>query len=318
MSAIQSKYEFSLLFDVENGNPNGDPDSGNMPRVDVETETGLITDVCLKRKVRDYVAIAREGVPGYALYISSGRSLNRADMEALKKRGVLPESTPLNDLDKALKELKGKGFTLADGRQVGQDDIPQLVKEAACATYFDVRAFGAVMTSYQKVGAAQIRGPIQMGFARSIDPIVTQEIAITRCVYTTEKEQEEKAGSGTMGRKYIVPYGLYRADGYVSAALAEKYSKLTGAGLSDDDLELFWEALMGMFEFDRSAARGNMASRKLVIFRHAGKMGNAPAHKLFDLVKVEKKPGVTSPRSYDDYEVTVGEAPEGVDIEIRE
>lgn len=305
MSVIQKRYDFSLLFDVCNGNPNGDPDSDNMPRIDAETGIGLVTDVCLKRKVRDYAAVVKEGQPGYALYIASGRSLNKADLDAAEAAGLVPSGTTQESFKKELEKLKKSD-------PVGAE---QKLKEAASAMYFDVRTFGAVMTSYQAAGAAQVRGPVQFGFAHSIDPIVIQDVGITRCVHATEKDTEEKAGSGTMGRKHIVPYALYRVDGYVSAALAEKYS-----GFNDDDLALLWDALMNMFEFDRSASRGNMASQKLVIFEHSNKFGNAPAHKLFELLRVSRKVGVEVARSYADYDVDLDMSgvPAGVTVTIRD
>lgn len=306
--AIKNRYEFSFFFDVENGNPNGDPDMDNAPRTDLDTGLGLVTGECLKRKVRNYIALTKGGEKGYGIYISSDNGcLNDADRAALVQDGLVKED---EKADKALAELKKK-----DPRKASQ-----MVIEAACKAYYDVRAFGAVMTTYQTVGAAQIRGPIQLGFARSIDPVTIQHIAITRCVFATQKEADEKSGQGTMGRRYIVPYGLYRLDGYVSAALTEKYSKLSDAGLSDADLELFWEALMNMFEYDRSAARGHMTAQKLVIFKHNSKMGNAPAHKLFQLVTAQRRDGVCFPRSFEDYNFKIDfeGVPSGVEIEIRE
>lgn len=310
MAIITKKYDFTLLFDATNSNPNGDPDTMNMPRIDAETGIGLVSDVCLKRKIRNYVSMVKENDPGYAMYVSGEHYLNKADMDALVERGIVPEDTPLKELkSNVLKEYKKNN-----------PDAVQLVQEAACAFYFDVRTFGAVMTSYSDMGASQIRGPVQLGFSKSIDPIAIQEISITRCAHASEKDFLDKPGTGTMGNKFIVPYGLYRVDGHISAALAEKYSRLTGAGFNEEDLSLLWEALMNMFEHDRSAARANMESRKLIIFEHRSKMGNYPAHKLFDRVHVFLKEGISAPRSYEDYEVAVDmdDMPDGVTCEMRE
>ena len=278
---IQNRYDFVILFDVENGNPNGDPDAGNMPRIDPESGYGIVTDVCLKRKIRNYVETVKEDTPGYRIYIKDQVPLNRSDNEALTYLGVT------GDLKAAKK---------AD---------PQLdvkIRDFMCQNFFDIRAFGAVMTTFVKgaLNCGQVCGPVQLSFARSVDPIVPQEVTITRVAITTEKDAE---GKGTeMGRKYIVPYGLYRAEGYISANLARKTT-----GFSQEDLELLWEAILNLFENDHSAARGKMAVRDLIIFRHDCELGNAPSHKLFDLVEVRRKEEVAVARCYGDYEVSVAE-----------
>lgn len=287
--AIENRYEFVILFDVENGNPNGDPDAGNMPRIDPETGHGLVTDVCLKRKIRNYVETVMEGEPGYRIYIKDGVPLNRSDAEACAHVGVDPDKL------KAAKKDNEK--------------LDLLIRDYMCSNFYDIRTFGAVMTTFVKgnLNCGQIRGPVQLGFAKSVDPIMPQEVTITRVAITTEADAAKK--DTEMGRKYIVPYGLYRAEGYVSANLARKTT-----GFSDEDLELLWQAILNMFELDHSAARGKMAVRELIVFRHESELGNAPAYKLFDLVKVARKTDVVTPRSYGDYEVTVDEAslPSGV------
>ena len=289
MSAIQNRYEFVIFFDVENGNPNGDPDAGNMPRIDQETGYGLVTDVCLKRKIRNYVEAVKEGEPGYRIYVKDGVPLNRSDAEACTYVGVDPAK---------LKEAKKKDA-----------DLDVKIRDFMCRNFFDIRTFGAVMTTFVKgaLNCGQIRGPVQLGFARSVDPILPQEVTITRVAIATEADAEKK--STEMGRKYIVPYGLYRAEGYVSANLARKTT-----GFSEDDLNLLWQAILNMFELDHSAARGKMAVRDLIVFRHESELGNAPAYKLFDRVKASKKPDVESPRAFSDYEISVEEIglPEGV------
>ncbi len=291
MEAIKNRYEFVVLFDVENGNPNGDPDAGNMPRLDAESGLGIVTDVCLKRKIRNYVEAVKEGEEGYGIYIKDGVPLNRSDAEACKAANVAPE-------EKALKDMKKK-----------DPELDRKLRDYMCQKFFDIRAFGAVMTTFVKgaLNCGQVRGPVQLGFARSIDPIVPQEVTITRVAITTEADAENKGTE--MGRKYIVPYGLYRVEGYISANLARKTT-----GFSEEDLELLWQAILNMFEMDHSAARGKMAVRELIIFKHDSELGNAPAHKLFELVTVKKNEGVTVPRAYSDYQVTVNEAalPAGV------
>ena len=286
---IKNRYEFTILFDVENGNPNGDPDAGNMPRIDPETGYGIVTDVCLKRKIRNCIETLCEDKEGYKIYIKDGVPLNDSDNTAYIAFGTD---------EKKIKELK-------------KDDpeIDKKICQFMCKNFFDIRTFGAVMTTFVKaaLNCGQVRGPVQLGFARSIDPIVTQEVTITRVAITTKKDAENK--STEMGRKYIVPYALYRVDGYISANLARKVT-----GFSEDDLALLWQSIINMFEYDRSAARGNMAVRELIVFKHASELGNAPAYKLFDTVSVKRKDGVITARSYNDYEVEVAEEklPEGV------
>ena len=295
MTAISNRYEFVILFDVENGNPNGDPDAGNMPRIDPETGYGLVTDVCLKRKIRNYVETVKEKEPGYSIYIKDNVPLNTSDKEACKSVGVDPDK---------LKEAKKK-----------DDKLDEKLRDFMCKNFFDIRTFGAVMTTFTKgaLKCGQVRGPVQLGFARSIAPVLPQEVTITRVAITTEADAERKGTE--MGRKYILPYALYRCEGYVSANLARKVT-----GFSEDDLELLWQAILNMFEDDHSAARGKMAVRELIIFKHESELGNAPSHKLFDLVKAEKKEDVTTPRSYSDYTVTVDEAglPQGVTCRVMD
>lgn len=291
MEVIKNRYEFVVLFDVENGNPNGDPDAGNMPRIDPETGYGLVTDVCLKRKIRNYVEMVNEGVPGYRIYIKDGVPLNASDREACEYLGIEASK-------EALKAAKKN-----------DEHIDEKIRDFMCQNFYDIRTFGAVMTTFVKgaLNCGQVRGPVQLGFARSVDPILPQEVTITRVAITTEADAENKGTE--MGRKYIVPYGLYRVEGYVSANLARKTT-----GFSEDDLNLLWTAILNMFENDHSAARGNMAVRELIVFKHDSEFGNAPAYKLFDTVKVAHKPDVVAPRSYSDYTVEVDEAalPTGV------
>lgn len=291
MEVIKNRYEFVVLFDVENGNPNGDPDAGNMPRIDPETGYGLVTDVCLKRKIRNYVEMVKEGVPGYRIYIKDGVALNASDREACEYLGIEASK-------EALKAAKKN-----------DEHIDEKIRDFMCQNFYDIRTFGAVMTTFVKgaLNCGQVRGPVQLGFARSVDPILPQEVTITRVAITTEADAENKGTE--MGRKYIVPYGLYRVEGYVSANLARKTT-----GFSEGDLNLLWTAILNMFENDHSAARGNMAVRELIVFKHDSEFGNAPAYKLFDTVKVAHKPDVVAPRSYSDYTVEVDEAalPTGV------
>ena len=295
---IKNRYEFVILFDVENGNPNGDPDAGNMPRTDPETGLGLVTDVCLKRKIRNYVETVKEDAPGWRIYIKDNVPLNRSDNEAFATVGIGGAAEMKGDeLKKQLKKAKETG------------DVDRLLRDYMCSQFYDVRTFGAVMTTMVKgaLNCGQVRGPVQLSFARSIDPVIPQEITITRVAISTEADAEKKGTE--MGRKYIIPYGLYRCEGYVSANLARK-----STGFSEEDLALLWEAILNMFEHDHSAARGQMAVRELIVFQHASELGEAPAHRLFDTVHVARQDGVTAPRSYGDYTVTVDEAslPEGV------
>lgn len=271
-NVLNKRYEFVLFFEVENGNPNGDPDAGNMPRIDPETSHGIVTDVCLKRKVRNYIELAQGGKSPFDIYIRENAVLNEINQEAYTELKIKPEPKKLPK----------------DSGQAKQ------VIEYMCDRFFDIRAFGAVMTT--EVNCGQVRGPIQFSFARSLDPVVPQEITITRMAVTNKKDADKER---TMGRKHIIPYALYRAEGYISAPLAQK------TGFSETDLEVFWQALMNMFEHDHSAARGKMASRKLVIFEHETPLGNAPAYKLFDLVTVKRINETKPPRAFTDYSINV-------------
>lgn len=295
---IKNRYEFVILFDVENGNPNGDPDAGNMPRIDPESGLGLVTDVCLKRKIRNYVETVKEDADGYGIYIKEDVPLNRSDRQACQAMGI--GETDEKKVTEALKKLK-KNDPDADIR----------LRDYMCSHFFDIRTFGAVMTTFVKasLNCGQVRGPVQLGFARSIDPIISQEVTITRVAITTEKDAENK--NTEMGRKNIVPYGLYRAEGYISANLARKVT-----GFSEEDLELLWEAIINMFEHDHSAARGKMAVRELIVFKHSRELGDCPAYRLFDAVEVKKKDDVEYPRKYQDYIVRVHEdqIPETVEV----
>ena len=290
MTAIANRYEFVYLFDVINGNPNGDPDAGNLPRLDPETNCGLVTDVCLKRKIRNFVSLDKEDTQGYAIYMQEKAVLNNQHLKAYEAISLKPEEKKLPK-----EEEKARAIT-----------------RWMCDNFFDVRTFGAVMTT--GVNAGQVRGPIQLAFATSIDPVVPLEISITRMAVTTVKEAEAQSGDNrTMGRKHIIPYGLYRAHGFISAKLAER------TGFSDADLRLFWNALINMFEHDRSAARGEMAARKLIVFKHESAMGNAPAHVLFDAVKITPADANSdsAPRRFADYRVDIDHSaiPAGVSVQ---
>lgn len=289
---IKNRYDFVVYFDVENGNPNGDPDAGNMPRIDPETGYGIVTDVCLKRKVRNYVETVKEDDPGFDIYVKDGSILNVNDARAFEALGI-----DAKDIKKLKKD---------------DPELDEKIRDFMCETFYDVRTFGAVMTTFVKgaLNCGQVRGPVQLTFARSVDPIIPQEVTITRVAITTEADAEKKGTE--MGRKYVVPYALYRGEGYVSANLARK-----STGFSEDDLALLWDAIVNMFEHDHSAARGKMAVRALVVFKHDSELGNAPSYKLFDAVSTQKKAGVEAPRSIDDYEeITVdeGAVPEGVTV----
>ena len=295
---IKNRYEFVVLFDVENGNPNGDPDAGNMPRIDPESGLGLVTDVCLKRKIRNYIETVKEDSEGYKIYIKEDVPLNRSDREACEAFRI--EETDEKKITEGLNKLK-KNDPLADIK----------IKDYMCKNFYDIRTFGAVMTTFVKasLNCGQVRGPVQIGFARSIDPVISQEITITRVAITTEKDAENK--STEMGRKYIVPYGLYRAEGYISANLARKVT-----GFSEDDLELLWDAIINMFEHEHSAARGKMAVRELIVFKHSKELGDCPAYKLFDAIEVKKKEEIEFPRKYQDYTVAIHteNIPESVEV----
>jgi CRISPR-associated protein Csd2 len=303
MSPIQNRYDFVYLFDVTNGNPNGDPDAGNLPRLDPETNEGLVTDVCLKRKIRNYVQIAKGDERDFNIYVQERAVLNQRHQKAWDDQGIEP--------------VKKGDYS----RLPKDQDKAHALTNWMCQHYFDIRTFGAVMTT--EVNCGQVRGPVQFAFAHSIEPIVPLEISITRMAVTNERDLEKER---TMGRKYIVPYGLYCAHGFISAKLAEK------TGFSDDDLDLLWDALGSMFEHDHSAARGEMSARDLIIFRHESALGNAPAHRLFERVVVERvvegvpvsveaarRNNAPPARRFEDYRVTVDERdlPAGVTIERR-
>jgi CRISPR-associated protein Csd2 len=277
---VNNRYDFVLLFDVTDGNPNGDPDAGNLPRVDPETGHGLVTDVCLKRKVRNFVGVAKSEQPPYEIYVKEKAVLNKQQARAYESIGKKPSSS--SDAD---------------------------ATAWMCQNFYDVRGFGAVMST--NVNCGQVRGPIQLAFARSIDPVVSLEHAVTRCAVTTEQEAKKQGGDNrTMGRKFTVPYGLYRCHGFINPFFADK------TGFSDDDLELFWTSLAQMFDLDRSASRGLMAPQALIIFEHDSKLGNAPAHQLFERVSVERKDTNMAARHIGDYAITVNnnELPEGIRI----
>ena len=280
--ALTNRYDFVILFDVENGNPNGDPDAGNAPRVDAESGYGYITDVCLKRKIRNYVELAKEGVPGYNILIKPDRSLNAKFTEAYEAEGL---------------KTKNKGKN--------PDDVKK-ARDYMCRTYFDVRAFGAVMSTGDDP-CGIVRGSVQIIFARSISPVNIQDVTITRQARTTDDRKE--TGDTEMGRKSVIPYALYRAEGYISAALANK-----STGLSEEDIELLWTAIVNMFENDHSAARGKMCMRKLYVFKHDNILGNCPSHILFEKISVKEKENIL-PRAFGDYVITVDETmPAGVEL----
>lgn len=286
--AIKNRYDFVVLFDVENGNPNGDPDAGNMPRIDPETGLGIVSDVCLKRKIRNYVSMVKEDDPAYGIYIKEDVSLNRSDASALD------------------------AFKISDVKTVKKNsELDMKIRDFMCEHFYDIRTFGAVMTTFVKgaLNCGQVRGPVQIGFARSVEPVVPQEVTITRVAITTEADAEKK--NTEMGRKFIVPYGLYRAEGFVSANLARKTTHF-----SEEDLQLLWQSIINMFEEDHSAARGKMCVRELIVFKHDTELGQVPAYKLFDAVHVAR---VTegAARNYSDYQVTVDESviPESVMVQ---
>ncbi|MCF6323757.1 MAG: type I-C CRISPR-associated protein Cas7/Csd2 [Gammaproteobacteria bacterium] len=289
---IQNRYEFVYLFDVTNGNPNGDPDAGNMPRLDPESSKGLVTDVCLKRKIRNFIELTEADAQGYDIYVKEKSVLNNQNRKAYDALDIKP-------IDKKLPKEVEKARAITDWM---------------CANFFDVRTFGAVMTT--AINSGQVRGPVQLAFAKSIDPIIPLEISITRMAVTTEKEAEEQQGDNrTMGRKHIVPYGLYRVHGFISAKLAEK------TGFSDSDLEKLWQALEMMFEHDHSAARGEMVVRKLIVFKHNDVLGNMASHKLFERVTVMRVKGEegTPASGFNDYKIEINkEALENNGVEVRE
>lgn len=279
---IKNRYEFVVLFDVENGNPNGDPDAGNMPRIDAETNYGIVTDVCIKRKIRNFVEVAKNDGEKYKIYVKEGIPLDFNRKFAYETTGI--KVPPKAEEPKEKEEFKK-------------------ITKFMCDNFFDIRTFGAVMTL--KYNCGQVRGPVQINFARSIEPIVPSELTITSCTYANEGESSSK-----MGRKHIVPYALYKTEGYVSANIAAK------TGFSEDDLELLWNAITNMFEHDHAAARGKMAVRKLIVFKHDSELGNIQSHKLFELINVTKKDAEKPARNYSDYivEINKTEKPEGVTI----
>ena len=280
MTELNNRYEFVVLFDVENGNPNGDPDAGNMPRVDIETNYGLVSDVCIKRKIRNYVQTKFEDKDGYKIFIKDDAPLNTKQQEAYTELGI-------KDSNKKKVNVDARTFM--------------------CEHYFDIRTFGAVMTTGD-YNCGQVRGPVQINFAKSFDPVFQSEITITRQAPTDQKDFDGKAN--TMGRKHIIPYGLYKTEGYISANLAKQ------TGFSQEDLELLFEAVENMFEHDHSASRGKMCVRKLIVFKHESALGNTQSYKLFDLIKVHKKSEDITPRSFDDYDVFIDREnlPSGVEI----
>jgi len=288
-TTINNRYEFVLFYDVENGNPNGDPDAGNMPRIDPETGYGIVTDVCIKRKIRNYVELKKQDEKGFKIYIKEGVPLNTQHKTAYLE---LEFPFPTTDAEKTA--------VRKDASKINQ------LRQVMCKNFYDIRTFGAVMAT--EVNCGQVRGPVQINFSRSIDPIVQQEVTITRLTVTREGEDKMTE----MGRKHIVPYALYRVEGYISAKLANDATK--GTGFSEEDLELFWEALINLFEHDHSAARGKMATRRLFIFKHDSDLGNAPAHKLFETVTVERLNGSKPPRNYSDYAIKIAKdrIPDGV------
>jgi len=280
--AMKNRYEFVLLFDVKNGNPNGDPDAGNLPRIDPETGHGIVTDVCLKRKVRNYVELIKKGETPFNIYVQE---------KAILTERRLPAYEAVDDeKDTSIKISKARKWM--------------------CRNFYDVRTFGAVMSA-KKNNCGQVRGPVQLAFSKSIDPVVSLEVSITRMAVETRRESDSQSGDNrTMGRKTYVPYGLYRVHGFISAPLAAQ------TGFSEEDLELFWDSLKNMFDHDRSAARGEMAAQKLIVFKHDSELGNSPAHKLFDTVKVERKNNTEPARSFSDYNVIVHKnaVPSGVEL----
>ncbi len=285
--AIENRYEFVYLFDVENGNPNGDPDAGNMPRVDPETNFGIVTDVCLKRKIRNFVEIVKDRQKPFDIYV--------------QEKAVLTDK-------------QGEAYDVEDIKKAEGGNKIAKARDWMCRNFFDIRTFGAVM-ALKENNCGQVRGPVQMNFARSVEPVVPLEVTITRMAVATAKEAKSQEGDNrTMGKKSILPYGLYKAEGYISAHLAKQ------THFTEEDLELLWQALVNMFEHDRSAARGKMAARVLVVFKHDSMLGNAPAHTLLDRLKVERTDSDNKPaRAYSDYKVTLDETdmPKGVSIEKK-
>ncbi len=288
---IKNRYEFVMLYDVRDGNPNGDPDAGNMPRIDPETGHGIVTDVCLKRKIRNYVELVKKDQPGFKIYVKENIPLN-----SQHKTAYLQLDMKLPEGDKEKTAVRNDAAAI------------KKLRDVMCKNFYDIRTFGAVMAT--EINCGQVRGPVQINFSRSIDPIVQQEVTITRLTVTREGEDK----STEMGRKQIVPYGLYRVEGYISAKLANDDTK--GTGFSQDDLDIFFEGLLNMFEHDHSAARGKMATQKLFIFKHESELGNAPSHKLFDLIMVARCDDQKPPRAFTDYQVKIDRdaLPKGVEL----
>lgn len=358
MSELKNRIDFVYIFDVQDGNPNGDPDAGNLPRVDAETGMGLVTDVCLKRKVRNYVQVAKNGTEGYDIYVKEKAVLGRSHIAAFKALGYKLGEESKKEIPNEIKEELNES-SLFEGLSITEEDevgslvvagdadkkaIQEWLKESElskqainfikatlkdaksrkqtpeeteggrkwmCCNFYDIRSFGAVLSLKSAPNCGQVRGPIQFTFARSKDPIAAMEHSITRMAVATEKEAEKQGGDNrTMGRKATVPYGLYICHGFISANLAQQ------TGFSEEDLTLFWDALKNMFDVDRSAARGLMSAQKLIVFKHESVLGNAPANKLFDLVKIEKVCD-GAPRKFDDYKVTIekNNLPTGVTVE---
>ncbi len=359
---INNRYDFVLFFDVKDGNPNGDPDAGNLPRVDPETGHGLVTDVCLKRKVRNYVQLAKNCSNGFDIYVKEKAVLGRAHVAAFKELGIqlgeelkadiskevyewldengLPNGVSIDadedtakyylmvesDADKKevkdwLKESKPSKVVKdainailknAKTRRPTGEDVEQGRKKM-CQKFYDIRTFGGVLSLKSAPNCGQVRGPVQLTFARSVGQVVPLEYSITRMAVATEAEAEKQQGDNrTMGRKFTIPYGLYRCHGFISAPFASQ------TGFNDDDLNLFWNALVDMFEHDRSAARGQMSTRKLIVFKHDSSLGSAPAHKLFDMVTT--KATANPVRDFSEYEITVpsqSDMPQGVTVDVK-
>ncbi len=298
---ISKRYDFVLLFDVADGNPNGDPDAGNLPRVDAETGHGLVTDVCIKRKIRNYVQLKGEEKAPNLIFVKEKSILNDTIESAYSALNIDLQSAPVNPADGKKRKKAGTG----QGKEVDK------ARAFLCQNYFDIRTFGAVLSTGANAG--QVRGPVQLTFARSVEPVVSLEHSITRMAVTTQADSEKQSGDNrTMGRKFTVPYGLYSSHGFVSAPLAEQ------TGFTSGDLELLWEALINMFDHDRSAARGMMTTRGLYVFEHNSKMGNALAHKLFELIQVGKKENTRPARAFDDYEIRINKSSVPADVKLIE
>lgn len=309
---VNNRFEFVLLYDVENGNPNGDPDAGNMPRVDPQTGKGIVTDVCLKRKIRNYVELVKNGGAGNRIYVKSGEILNNENAEAYISMNL---PVPVKKSNKNKPDANGNGNGAPEENKPTENEAPEVkvtrqqekqLTEFMCKNFYDIRTFGAVMTT--TVNCGQVRGPVQLNFSRSIDPIFQQELSITRCAVTTQKDADE-GKKNTIGKKQYIPYGLYRAEGYISARLAQQ------TGFTEADLDLLWESLVNMFEHDHSASRGKMAARKLIVFKHDSDLGCCQAHTLFEKVKVQRVQSGLPPRSFEDYEVAIDRTmPQGVEL----